>query len=104
MSYVSFAKDKSTNGAPVNEIPIGFGPQLDALALGYQRVFNTLLVSNSQSITVGTKWNFKSNLALKAEVTWIEADQGGDTSFYVLDETKFDKKAPLYQLALEWVF
>jgi hypothetical protein len=104
LSYISFAKDKSTNGAPVNEIPIGFGPQLDALALGYQRIFDTLIVSNSQSITVGTKWNFKSNLALKAEVTWIEADQGGDTSFYVLDETKFDKKAPLYQLALEWVF
>jgi hypothetical protein len=103
-SYVSFAKNKSKYGAPVNEIPIGFDPQLDALASGYQSIFKALPLFNSQSITLGTRWDFKSNLALKGEVTFISASEDRDDNFIVLDESKFDKKAPLYQLALDWVF
>jgi hypothetical protein len=103
-SYVSFAKNKSTYAAPVNEIPVGVDPQLDALAFGYQSIFKALPVFNSQSITLGTRWDFKSNLALKAEVTFIRASEDSDDNFIVLDESKFDKKALLYQLALDWVF
>lgn len=104
LSYISFAKNKSTYDNPVNEIPIGFDPQLDALAFGYQAVFDALPVLSSHSITLGTRWDWKANLALKAEITWIEADQDSNANFIVLDDTQFDKKAPLYQLALEWVF
>jgi hypothetical protein len=108
LSYVSFAKNKTTYGAPAAEIPVGFDPQLDALASGYQSVFDALPLLDSQSITLGTRWDFKSNLALKVEVTLIKANQdsigNNNSSFVVLDEANFDKKAPLYQLALEWVF
>ena len=104
LSYVSFGKNESTYNNPINEIPVGFDPQLDALAFGYQAIFNALPIISSQSITIGTRWDWKANLAFKAEITWIEAEQGGNANFIVLDESQFDRKAPLYQLALEWVF
>jgi hypothetical protein len=104
LSYVSFGKNKTTYGTPTDEIPVGLDPQLDALASSYQGIFERLPLFNSQSITLGTRWDFNSNLALKAEITFIKANQGSNDNFMVLDEVKFDKKAPLYQLALEWVF
>lgn len=103
-SYVSFGKNTSTYGAPANEIPIGFDPQLDALSFDYQAEFKALPVISSQSITLGTRWDWKANVALKAEVTWIEAEQNSNANFVILDDVEFDRKAPLYQLALEWVF
>jgi hypothetical protein len=104
LTYVSFAKNKTTYGEPTYEIPVGFDPQLDMLASGYQIIFNELPLFNSQSIALGTRWDFKPNLALKAEVTLIKANRNSNDNFIALDEAKFDKKAPLYQLALEWVF
>jgi hypothetical protein len=103
-SYVSFAKNKTQYGAPSDEIPVGVDPQLDAISSGYQNIFNSLPLFNSQSITFGTRWDFKTNLALKAEMTLIKANHGGNDNFLVSNEADFDRKAPLYQLALEWVF
>ena len=104
LSYVSFARNKSKYGVPATEIPVGFDPQFDALAFGYQSIFDTLPPINSQSITLGTRWDFKPNLALKAEITLIKANNNSTDNFIVSNEAKFDSKAPLYQLALEWVF
>ncbi len=104
LSYVSFAKNKSRYGAPTDEIPVGVDPQLDALASGYQNIFNSLPLFGSQSITFGTRWDFKPNLALKAEMTLIKANHDGNDNFIVSNEANFDRKAPFYQLALEWVF
>ena len=104
VSYVSFGKNKSTYDTPINEIPVGIDPQLDALAFGYQTIFNALPVLSSQSVTIGTRWDWKANLAFKAEITWIEEDPDSSENFSVSNTAEFDKKAPLYQLALEWVF
>ena len=104
VSYVSFAKSNSTHVAPINEIPIGIDPQLDALALGYQTIFEELPFDSSQSITLGTRWDIKANLALKAEVTWIKLEEGSGANFHILNRAEFDRKVALYQLAVEWVF
>ncbi|WP_158972518.1 hypothetical protein [Paraglaciecola sp. L3A3] len=104
LSYLSFGKSSSSYEEPVNEIPVGIDPQLDGLALGYQTIFNSLPALSSESITLGTRWDWKTNLAFKAEVTWVKGALGTSSQFIVLDEGKFDGKAPLYQLALEWVF
>ena len=104
VSYISFGENRSEYGSTANEIPIGINPQLDALAFGYQSIFSSLPGFSSKSFTVGTRWDFKSNLALKAEVTWTEVAEDSDANFVVLDKTNFDRKAALYQLALEWVF
>jgi hypothetical protein len=67
---VPFAKNKSKYGALVNEIPVGFEPQLDALEFGYQSIFKALPLFDSQSITLGTRWDFKSNGSLSTQVLW----------------------------------
>lgn len=104
LSYVSFGKNESTYPKSVNEIPIGLDPGFDALAFGYQNVFNSLPSLSSKSITLGTRWDWKTNLALKAEVTWTQVPKVSSANFVVMDSAKFDRKSRLYQLALEWVF
>lgn len=104
LSYVSFGKNESSYPSPLSEIPIGYDPQLDGLAFGYQTVFNSLPGLSSKSITLGTRWDWKANLALKAEVTWTEALDDNSAHFVVRNAAAFDSKATLYQLALEWVF
>ena len=102
-SYISYGKTNSRYGEPVNEIPLGINDQLNALSFGYDLVFNQLAYDTSESITIGTRWDLKSNIAIKVEATWIQTEQGSTANFAVLNP-EFDRKAPLYQLALEWVF
>ncbi len=102
-SYLSFAKSKSTYVSPVNEIPIGLSPQLDGLAYAY-RSASQFPFDSTSSITLGTRWDWKSNIALKAEITWTETLVSKRAIFAPLNGAKFNTKTPLYQLALEWVF
>ena len=44
-----------------------------------------------------------TNVALKAEVSFLDGKEG-KTSFFVVDDQRFDRNATLYQVALEWVF
>jgi hypothetical protein len=98
-SYISFANTKSDYTSPINEIPIGVAPQLDALAFAYQSSSQFPLAS-SKSLTIGTRWDWRSNIALKAEVTWTQFQKDNKAVFTADTENKM----PLYQLALEWVF
>ncbi len=102
-SYISYGKTNSSYGDPINEIPLGINDQLNALSFGYDLVFSQLPYDSSESITIGTRWDWKSNIAIKVEATWIQTEQGSTANFAVLNP-EFDRKAPLYQLALEWVF
>jgi hypothetical protein len=103
LSYVSLAKSQSLYESSIDEIPIGIDPQLDALAFGYKN-FSQLPFDSSKSITLGTRWDWKANLALKAEITWTEQQIGKGASFAPIGGTEFGQTTPLYQLALEWVF
>lgn len=102
-SYISYGKTNSRLGEPINEIPVGVNEQLNLLSFSYDFVFSELDFDSSESITLGTRWDWKTNLALKAEVTWIRSDEGSTANFTQLND-HFDNKAPLYQLALDWVF
>jgi len=102
-SYISYGKTNSRYGDPVNDIPLGINDQLNELSFGYDFVFSQLAYDTSESITIGTRWDWKSNVAIKVEATWIKTEQGSTANFAVLNP-QFDRKAPLYQLALEWVF
>lgn len=102
-SYISFAKTKSTLEGFVNEIPLGINDQLNGLSAGFDFIVSQLTFDSSESITIGTRFDWKSNLAIKAEVTLITAEEGSTANFDALNE-RFDRQAPLYQLALEWVF
>lgn len=102
-SYLTYAKSQSSYVSPVNEIPIGLSPQLDGLAFAYQSA-SQFPFDSSASISLGTRWDWKANIALKAEITWTETQVSKGAIFEPLNGAKFNTKTPLYQLALEWVF
>lgn len=102
-SYISYARNKTKYESVVDEIPTGLNPQLDALAGGYQAIFNQLPVNSSEAFTIGTRWDISSGLALKGEVSLIKG-KGSDHAFFTVNDTNFDREAILYLAALEWVF
>ncbi|MGS2719397.1 hypothetical protein [Paraglaciecola aestuariivivens] len=98
-SYLSFAKSEGEFVMPPNEIPTGFDPQLDALADAYQNL-SQFPYESSESITLGTRYDWRANVALKAEVTFTQQQPDNRT---VAPNASF-KTIALYQFALEWVF
>lgn len=102
--YASFAKDINRYGKMSSDIPIGLSPQLDALAFGYQQVFSQSIDNDTKSYTLGLRWDWKQNLAFKAEATFLEENNALQGLFTSRDVNKFDGQAMLYQVAMEWVF
>ena len=88
---------------PVNEIPIGISPELDRLALGYQQVFSSLVVDDSNFYTLGLRHDVSSSMAIKLSATLIDGDSSR-RSFFLNPDDDFNRRAMLYQAALEWVF
>ncbi|WP_339770624.1 hypothetical protein [uncultured Paraglaciecola sp.] len=101
--YVSISRDINRYSKPVNEIPIGFNAQLDQLAFGYQQAFSEFDDNSSISYTTGIRWDWKGNVALKAEATLLKQREGNQ-GLFSNPNADFDGKAMLYQVALEWVF
>lgn len=103
-TYISVASNGNEYGQPATDVPVGITPQLDALSLGYQTIFNQLPIDNSTAVTLGTRWDWKPNLAFKAEVTFLDGDNNDRAFFNIKDPQNFDREATLYQIAMEWVF
>lgn len=102
-SYISYSTNKTHYDQPANDIPIGLSPQLDALAFGYQAIFEQLPIDSSEAFTLGTRWDLTAGLALKGEVSLIKGNDA-DRAYFTINDPSFDKQAVLYLLALEWVF
>jgi hypothetical protein len=85
-----------------NEIPFGVSPQLDFLGQQFTEIFRIPPLNDSESITVGLRYEWLTNLALKADVTFLQAhlEPNGDNARanFMLTETE------LLQVAVEWVF
>ncbi|QPG07201.1 hypothetical protein IT774_11010 [Salinimonas marina] len=88
-----------------NTIPTGISPQLDALHNSIDQVNDFFQPGDFHSFTVGARWDFKHHMALKGEVSFLN-NKDGQTSYLELQPGKemFDRRATLYQVALEWVF
>ncbi|QTH64369.1 hypothetical protein J1N51_02460 [Psychrosphaera ytuae] len=101
--HITFANSDMKFSDPVQEIPVGVSPELDMLAFGYQTVFRALDKDELSSFSIGTRWDWKPNIAFKADLTFLrgEADQ---RSFYQITDPSFDRHSTLFQLAVSWVF
>ena len=99
-TYLSYAKAHVSNNLPDNTIPLGINSTLDTVSFQLDAILDGLTLFDSSSITLGTRWDWKPNLAMKAEVTWIreETDLPNQTT------NISDQFTPLYQLSLEWIF
>ncbi|GAA6186299.1 MULTISPECIES: hypothetical protein [Aliiglaciecola] len=102
--HITFADSDGDSKTPVQEIPVGFDPNLDQLAQAYNSIFLDAAATDMQSWTLGARWDVLSNLALKVEYSAIEEDNGSNSFFDFDENTTFDGKSNLYLVGLEWVF
>lgn len=88
-----------------NTIPSGLSPELDQLYYGVEILKATLPTDELRSFSLGTRWDFRPSMALKAEITWLDGESG-KSSFYDVTSIQegFDRDTTLYQVAWEWVF
>jgi len=102
--YISYSKKNLHFDHPDNEVPVGISPDLDLLAATYIAFTDAFADDKSVGIKIGTRWDWSANLALKAEVTFVEATEEISNEYAVKDLGGFDGRAVLYQLGIEWVF
>jgi len=104
LSIFAYIADSSNDiKLPINEIPTGFDPGLDQLAFAYQSVFQEISADDLRSYTLGLRYDLPNSMAIKASVTKLNGAPG-QRSFFEIGDPAFDRKATLYQVALEWAF
>ncbi|WP_158768321.1 hypothetical protein [Paraglaciecola sp. L1A13] len=103
-AYISYStRDVEFRHIP-NEIPYGVSDQLDVLAATYDFVLSQFLDEKTNGSKIGIRWDWRSNVALKAEVTLVRADSKVSNDSALQDLGNFDGRAVLYQLGIDWVF
>ncbi len=103
--HATYASSSQSLNNIENTIPIGVSPDLDGLFFAVEELNSSFPTDNLDTITLGARWDFKTNMALKAEVSFLDGEEGNTSFFEVKDgEEGFDRQATLYQVALEWVF
>ncbi|MAK90517.1 MAG: hypothetical protein CMI13_04685 [Oleibacter sp.] len=85
--------------------------QLSELAGGYYLLFNSLPDGALDTYTLGLRWDFDINMALKADISYLNetSPRSGffatpSTGFYTESNIEEKFQATLYQLGWEWIF
>jgi len=102
--HITYASSNSSYDTAQNLIPKGVDPQLDQLSFVYDQVTGNLPLYNLNSVTLGARWDFRHNMAAKAEVTFLDGKPGENSYFSEIIDSDFDRKAALYQFGVEWIF
>ncbi len=103
-ALVTYGRQEDDLTPGVDEIPTGISPELDQLALGYQSIYENRAEDDITSWTLGLRWDFKANMAFKAEYKTLESDHALSSILDVDDGTQFDQRTSLFTMALEWIF
>ena len=101
--HITYAASNQSINTVENTIPVGVTPALDQLYYAVEELNSYFPTDDLDTWTLGARWDVKTNVALKAEVSFLDGKEG-KTSFFVVDDQRFDRNATLYQVALEWVF
>lgn len=102
--FLTYGHNETKYDDPVLEIPIGVSPQLDELAVAYQMTFDSLPVDDLSSYAIGIRWDWRTNIAFKSEITHLIGKNDQRSFFRITDDDAFDREATLFQVAAEWVF
>jgi hypothetical protein len=102
--HMTYAKSDAKYKDSINEIPLGISAQLDALHYGFEQVVQNTTKDDLTSYSAGVRWDWQTNIALKFDVTFLNAGKNQDGFFTNFNDTEFDRKATLTQLAITWVF
>lgn len=102
---VTYAKANQELTFFENTIPPGVDPRLDQLYFGIEQVISQFPTDELNSVTLTGRWDFRPNMAFKAEVSFLNGYNGKSSMFELkADAEGFDRKAVLYQFGVEWVF
>ncbi|MBF7074400.1 hypothetical protein ISG33_13420 [Glaciecola sp. MH2013] len=102
--HASYSTSDTNNIVPVNQIPPGVSPQLDQISFVYEQITGNLPEYDLDSVTLGARWDFLHNMSAKAEITVLDGEPGQRSFYSEIADPSFDRKATLYQVAIEWVF
>ncbi len=88
-----------------NELPVPptGSAQQDMLSSAYYQVFASSPNGTLESYTLGTRWDFRMNMALKAEATLLQESRDNSNVLMNLNSDSTEN-AYLYQVAWEWIF
>lgn len=86
-----------------SDIPLGVSQELDALSNIYNFTYDSLPKDTLDSTSLGLRWDWQTNIAIKTDVTWLKG-QPNNRSFYTIKDESFDRKSTLFQVAITWVF
>ncbi|AXT39194.1 hypothetical protein D1814_11145 [Alteromonas sp. BL110] len=101
--HLTFASSRQSLNTIDNVIPEGVSPELDQLYFAVEQLNSFFPTDDLDTWTLGARWDVKTNIAFKAELSLLNGKEGR-TSFYEVKENNFDRNATLYQVAVEWIF
>lgn len=101
--HLTYASSRQSLNTIDNVIPVGVSPELDQLYFAVEQLNSFFPTDDLDTWTLGARWDVKTNIALKAELSLLDGKEGR-TSFYEVKDNNFDRNATLYQVAVEWIF
>lgn len=104
--YANYAVSLAHTDILANQIPLGLDPRLDQLSFVYDQTSEKVQNSQDelQSYSLGLRWDFRPNFALKFEISRHIGEKNKRAFFSASPETGDQNSVVLYQTALEWVF
>ena len=103
--HATFASSKQSAPLINNSIPLGESEQSDALYMQVLRLNDFVPKNTLDSFTLGVRWDFKTKMALKAEVSLLLGESGSSSLLTTNPNSNSDgRNATLSQVSLEWVF
>ena len=101
--HLTYSQSKTRYSEFNQEIVPGTSPATDQLYYGLEQIFSILTKDNLKTLTLGVRWDFMENVALKFDATYLDGNSG-ENSFYDNPQEGFDRDAMLYLVAVDWVF
>ncbi len=110
--HLTFARSSYSSATPADELAAfrdDPASPLYPLAAGYYQAYANIPRGGLDSYTLGLRWDFRLNMALKAELTELR-EHNPHSGFFspavAMDDSSSNVKqrATLYQIGWEWVF
>ena len=112
--FLTLAGTEYKDVNPERELPPPSNPpatELDQLSAAYYSVFDRTPNGTINSISLGTRWDFRPQMALKAEIGYYEENSERSGYFdtptsgsYLNGSDPEKERATLYQVGWEWIF
>ena len=108
--HLTFASSANTRAEPSDELqPFLADPTtpLYPLAAGYYTAYQRTPTGGMNSVTLGARWDFRLNMALKTDISYLKETSAYSGFFVNEGDSSQDVEAQtgtLYQIGWEWIF